>query len=103
MLCRLLLLVAVLLMPFGMAPVLASQHQHSGAAMPMQHCPEQTPSHSGKAGFTECAMACSSALPAAVLRQREQVGFENPPQTAVESPRLRGIHPDIATPPPRSS
>jgi hypothetical protein len=37
------------------------------------------------------------------LRQREPVVFENLPQAAVESPRLRGIHPDIATPPPKSS
>ena len=102
MLSRLLLLLAVLLMPFGMAPTVASQHQHSDAAMPMQHCPEQTPSHSGKSGFAECAMACSSALPAAVSRQRERVVFEHLPQTAAESPRLRGIHPDIATPPPRT-
>ena len=102
MLGRLLLLLAVLLMPFGMAPVIASPHQHFDAANPMQHCPEQTPGHSGKAGFTECAMACSSALPAAVPRKRERVVFEHLPQTAAETPRLRGIHPDIATPPPRT-
>ena len=103
MLCRLLLLVAVLLMPFGMVPALASQHQHSGAAMPMQHCPEQTPSHDSKGAFVECTMACSAALPAADRSSERPSVAEAQPARPAAIRQLHGLHPETATPPPKLS
>jgi hypothetical protein len=100
---KLLVLIAVLLMPFGMTAAPAAAAAHHGAAMPMQHCPEQAPSHSGKAGVAECTMACAAALPAVAGCTDE------PPRIAADlyqsaHPRqLHGLHPDTATPPPKHS
>ena len=100
---KLLALIAVLLMPFAMAPAPAAHHQHDALSMPMQHCPEQTPDHKGKPGFAECTMACSAALPAVETPsdQVTSIGCE----IAVWSPahELHGLHPDTATPPPKRS
>ena len=100
---KLLALFAVLLMPLGMAaPASASQH-HSMASMPMQHCPEQSPSQKGKLGFSECTMACAGALPA-IEASREGESVVDPilhlPLSVL---RLHGLHPEIATPPPKQA
>ncbi len=103
MLSRLLLLLAVLLMPFGMTPVAASQHQHSAVAMPMQHCPEQAPNHDSKGAFVECTMACSAALPAADRFSKQPSVIEVEPPRPAATPLLHGLHPETATPPPKFS
>ena len=105
MLARLLLLVAVLLMPFGMTPAAAMAHeQHSAAAaMPAGHCPEQAPRPGGKAGFIECTMVCSAALPASDLKRHEPRLIVCVPVEAAAARQLHGLHPDTATPPPRRS
>lgn len=100
---RLLLLVAVLLMPLGMsaAPGAVPAHHGAAAAMPMQHCPDQPPAKSGQPGAPECTMACAGALPAA------DIGFAaaEPASTLPAQPALvaslSGILLEIATPPPR--
>ena len=100
---KLMTLVAILLMPIGMQSAVAAPAAQHHAAMPMQHCPEQAPTHHGKAGFVECTMACSAALPAAEARPDEPliiVGVPNLPDVAE---RLNGLHPDPATPPPKPS
>ena len=100
---KLLTLFAVLLMPLGMASAAASPAQHHVASMPMQHCPDQAPSHDSKGAFVECTMACSAALPA-FDRPGEQA-----PAAAAELVRpaamkqLHGLHPETATPPPKLS
>jgi hypothetical protein len=101
---KLLVLFAVLVMPLGMTPAIAAVATHNGPmAMPMQHCPEQSPKHSGKAGFVECTMACSAALPVA------DFGGHRPPMIACAPvrpclvDRLHGLHPETATPPPKRS
>jgi hypothetical protein len=97
---KLLAVLAMLLMPFGMAPA-AATIQHHGAAMPMQHCPDEQSSSGKKGAFAECTMACSAALPA--LAQPQPL----PVPTACERVRpplaqqLSDLHPEIATRPPK--
>ena len=102
---RLVALIAVLFLPLGMnmAPAATATHHGPMAGMPMQHCPDQAPSHQPKGGMPECTMACASALPAT-----DRVGDEVQPiariaLVAMPAHPLRGLHPDTATPPPKAS
>jgi hypothetical protein len=99
---KLLALIAALLMPFGMTTVPAAATEHHSASMPMKHCPEQG-QQSGKAGFVECTMACSAALPAAEAGQNGPVLVVCVPTEAVAARQLHGLNPDTATPPPKRS
>jgi hypothetical protein len=99
---KLLALLAVLLMPLGMQPAVAAPARHH-AALPMQHCPEQTPGHDVKGGLAECTMACSAALPAADLASEQPGLLPCVPTEAAAAAVLHGRHPDPATPPPRLS
>jgi len=103
MITRLALLVAVLLMPLGMSAAPAGAPNHRMAAdMAMGHCPDQAPAHDMKGGIADCAMACAGALPAG------DAGAGDPPRIVCEPIRfsaaqqLLGVHPETATPPPRS-
>jgi hypothetical protein len=101
---RLLTLIAVLLLPLGMQPVAAAPAMsHHGAAMPMQHCPEQGSKHDGKAGFDECTMVCSSALPAVSLAQPALLLLACAPEMSGVTQILHGLQPETATPPPKRS
>jgi hypothetical protein len=104
-LAKLLLLLAVLLMPVGMAqaPAAAPHHAIPSAEMPMQHCPEQTPTHQSKAGMAECTMSCSAALPADDCRSAEPPRIVSTAPPPVIAPELHGILLETATPPPRLS
>lgn len=97
---RLLVLLAMLIMPLGMAPASAASH-HDMASMPMQHCPEQAPTHHMKSAFAECTMACSAALPAADRIADSPFAVIGVPVSAGPAPLLHGLHPETATPPPR--
>ena len=103
MLARLVLLIAVLLMPLGMAPAAATAtHEHADmASMPMGHCDEKAPSHHMKGGIADCAMACSAALPAAELVRDEPPLPACSPAPRVAEQALHGLHPETATPPPK--
>ena len=101
-LAKLLVLLAVLFMPLGMTPAVAAGHS-AHAAMPMQHCPEQAPAHRGKAGFVECTMACSAALPAAEVSQDQPQLIVCMPDRPGVAQQLDGLHPETATPPPKHS
>lgn len=101
---RLLMLLAVLILPFGMAPAASaalSGDQHSASGM--SHCPDQPGKHQHDQGLASCSMACASALPAQdlprddVLVKRERVRF------AFVRYSLNGIQPEIATPPPKAA
>jgi len=96
---KLTILLAVLLMPFGMvAPVEA----HT-SGMAMSHCPDQESNHQQKGVSLECTMACASALPA-VEALLDEPPSADPIQFAVAPTEpLRGLHPDTATPPPKAS
>jgi len=101
---RLLLLAAVVLMPFGMAAAPASTpHELGHASMPMQHCPDQAPTGHLKGGFAECTMACAAALPAAELPRAHGAIIVCQPAPRLSAQRLHGLHPETATPPPKHS
>src|SRR3954452_7701443 len=99
---NLLVLLAVLLMPLGMtAPAAAAEH-HGSTAMPMQHCPDQSPKQS-KAGSIECTMACAAALLPANFGPHEPIAIVCAPDQPAIAQRLHGLHPETATPPPKRS
>ena len=101
---KLLMLVAVLLMPLGMAPASAAvAHPLMAMDMPMGHCPDQSPRHDAKGGIAECTMACAGTLPAADLADNEPLPIARAPVPPVAVQRLQGLHPDTATPPPKRS
>ena len=105
LIAKLLLLLAVMLMPFGMAPAGASPNQpHAmSAGMPMQHCPEQRGKGDMKGGFADCSMACSAALPAVDRPREGHSPIAGPPTAPAAARELHGLHPDTATPPPKAS
>jgi hypothetical protein len=104
LLSRLLLLVAVLLMPFGMAPAATSAaHHQMTAEMTMGHCPDQSSNHSTKAGLVECTMACAAALPAADTPAEGPMVVYCDPVMPGAARSLDGLHPETATPPPKRS
>lgn len=101
---RLLALVAVLLLPFGMAAApAAAHHAQMAATMPMQHCPDGTPGKNSKPALTECTMACSSALPAVELAPLDLQSLSRSVACPAVTATLTGITLEIATPPPRLS
>jgi hypothetical protein len=100
---KLLALLAVLVMPLAMTAAPAAAHHQQAAAMPMEHCPEPVAPHDTKSGFTECTMACSAALPAVGSPVSVRPLIVCAPVESSLSNRLRGLHPDTETPPPRRS
>ena len=100
-LVKLLALLAVMLLPLGMAPAAATAAHHDMASMPMQHCPEQDSGHQPKAAFAVCTMACSAALPA--FDRCEAQPVPSPPERMRPelARHLSDLHPDIVTPPPK--
>jgi hypothetical protein len=102
---KLLGLIAALLMPLGMtaAPAAAAQHHGTAASMPMEHCPDQDSKAGSKAGFAQCTMACSAALPATDLGTNQPMLIVCTPTQARAAHRLQGLHPETATPPPKLS
>jgi hypothetical protein len=102
-LVKLLALLAVMLMPFGMAPAAASAAHHEMASMPMQHCPEQGSGHQPKTAFAVCTMACSAALPALDRCAAQLVPATCERVRPSLAQQLSDLHPDIATPPPKYS
>jgi hypothetical protein len=101
---RLLVLLAVLLMPLGMATAATPvHHEQMAAGMPMEHCPDQAPKHDMHGGLAACNMACSGALPAADFARSD---FAPLPYLALAPSlvaSLHGMHPETDTPPPKVS
>ena len=100
---RLFTLLAMLMMPFGMAAAEAApagQH-HSASGAQTEHCPENQPGGDLPGAVADCAMPCSSALPAADVTPVKP----EPPVRGPSEPRLQvalaGIELEIATPPPK--
>jgi len=98
---KLMVLLAVLLMPFGMAGAAAVPHVSTAATMPMG--PDQGDDHGTKSGITECTMACAAALPAIASGTVELPVTDAAPAQSAAPERLDGLHPETATPPPRLS
>ena len=101
---RFVTLLAVLLMPFGMAaaPAAPAVEHHASAAMPMEHCPEAPKSDLG-GGPADCAMPCSAALPVAEIHVSEMEPMARTPGQPSVEPRLAGVLMEIATPPPKTA
>jgi hypothetical protein len=102
-LLKLLALLAVMLLPFGMAPAAASATHQQMASMPMQHCPEQGSGRQPKTAFAVCTMACSAALPALDRCEAQPVPTTSERVRPPLAQQLSNLHPDIATPPPKRS
>jgi hypothetical protein len=107
LLAKLVLLFAVLLMPVGMSGAAAAQgtaHDAPHAMMPMGHCPDGSPAHHEKGGgIAECTMACAGALPAVEpARHRAVLAGQEVIQPIIVR-QLHGLHPETATPPPKTS
>ena len=97
---RLLALIAVLVMPLGMAAPAAA---HPTAGMAMSHCPDQPSHHQQKAWSPVCTMACASALPALDRAEDEIAPVARIAFAPLPARALDGFHPDTATPPPKAS
>ena len=101
---RVLLLAAVLLMPFGMSGASAGAHREHAAEMPMSHCPDQEPrKHALAGGIAQCTMVCSAALPAVHVGIAESPVLLCTPAKPAITQRLHGLEPETVTPPPRHS
>jgi len=101
-LLNLLTLLAVMLLPLGMAPMAAaSATHHDMASMPMSHCPEPGSGHQPKAAFAVCTMACSAALPALDRSEAQPLPITRDRVRPALARHLSDLHPDIATPPPK--
>lgn len=101
---KLLMLIALVLMPFGMGSASAMPAGQARMAATGGHCDEQgsQPHEQSSDQQIDCAMACSMlattqgnlAEPAPSLRL---------PTARPLAERGRGLHPDTATPPPKPS
>ena len=101
---RLMTLLALALMPFGMsAGSAAPGHHHAPGATAAGHCNEsKRPDNQSPANAADCAISCSMLLSA-------QASVEDPAPLVPLLPawppayRQTGLHPDTATPPPKVS
>ena len=101
---KLLVLLAILLMPFGMARAhISAPHPAPMAGMPMEQCPDNAPRHKSDGSLDECTMACLAALPAADLAGPESLPITHDFVAPSRAIPLHGLHPDTATPPPKRS
>jgi hypothetical protein len=98
---KLLLMLAVLLVPLGMTPAAAQGHDEAIAGMAMGRCDQKAPAHRSTHGFTECTMACSAALPALDVARDEPPPVVCMRAQPVTVQVLHGLHPETADPPPR--
>ena len=97
---KLLVMLAVLLMPLGMTPAATSQGPHDQAMAGMGHC-DRAPAHHSTHGFAQCTMACSAALPAFAASSDEPPPILRLPAPPPAAQVLHGLAPETATPPPR--
>jgi len=99
---RIVIMLAVLIMPFGMTPATAAVHHSMLVNASMQHCPEEGSSHhQSKGDLGACTMACASALPAVDIARAEPIPPADVPVVAIVENGLDGLHPETATPPPK--
>ena len=97
---RLLTLIALVLMPIGMAgaPAMAAPADHEMAAM--NHCDEMPSDEPAPPAKMDCTAMCT-ALPAAEAPVLAPMLKPVAPRSIAISAPASGIEPEIATPPPR--
>jgi hypothetical protein len=101
---RLLTLLGLVLMPFGMGAASAAPAHHAPAAVTAGHCGEhgRQPEKQSPENAANCAISCSMLLAA-------EARIEDPdppvclPAACPLVDRRAGLHPDTATPPPKLS
>ena len=100
---KLFTLLALALMPFGMSAAMAGPVDHSSAAT-AEHCGEHggQPAEKSTKQSVDCAMACSMLI-AAETRIGELAPAVRLAPARPFAKRGTGLHPDTATPPPKSS
>jgi hypothetical protein len=99
-LAKLLLIAAILFMPFGMAAPAAAAEHHAPASA-MSHCPDEGAPDQRDSTSGECTMGCASALPALARSNGPFLAPTAAPSARVLAGPLAGLHPETATPPPR--
>jgi hypothetical protein len=103
-LCRLLTLLALVLMPVGMtyAPAAASPMPASHHEVTMGHCGEQTGQDEAPISKMACTAMCM-ALPATDAPTKASVLKATAPRNIGIAKRFVGMVPEIATPPPKQA
>lgn len=96
---KMLTLVAVALMPFGMSAASAAPAHHAPSAA-AQHCDEQGSQPVQAPQAMDCAMSCS-LLVSAQAGPAEAVPILRLPTVRLPAERGTGLHPDTVTPPPK--
>ena len=101
---RLLTLVALVLMPFGMGAAIAGPVHHSPAAASAGHCDEPVgePAEPSRDGAMDCLVSCSMVALAEVQIDEPTPALHVPAARPLAE-RGAGLHPDPATPPPKHS
>ncbi|MFC7535895.1 hypothetical protein ACFQPG_00770 [Sphingomonas sp. GCM10030256] len=105
-LVRLLALLALVLMPFGMASAPAAAHGAATtqpvapAAQTGEHCDQQQRPDMPAKPKTDCAMACAALLPEGAIPLVEELRPAAPRHAVLISP-APGAGPELATPPPK--
>ena len=99
---RLLTLVALVLMPFGMGATAATAGHHAPAAA--EHCEDQggEPANQSSDPAIDCAMACSMLATAEGGFDGGLPALSQPTARAIAD-RESSLHPETATPPPKLS
>lgn len=100
-LAKILLIAAVLSMPFAMAAPAAAVSNHWPAASASAHCSEEGGADRRQSATGECAMTCASALPAADGAAGKPLAPIIAPGLCQLAEPMTGFHPETATPPPR--
>lgn len=104
MVLKLLTLIALALLPFGMGAANAAPTHHAPAAAPAQHCDDHDgqPAEQSRDEAMECAVSCS--MLAVAEAHVEELPVAHLILTAPALPKHgAGLHPDTATPPPKLS
>ena len=100
---KLLVLLAVLLMPLGNDPGAASASHHGNGEHADGSLSRSGARHDMKSGIAECTMVCAAALPAVEFTPDRPIMAIAQPLAAASAHRLHGLHPETDPPPPRQS
>jgi hypothetical protein len=103
-LSKVFMLISLMLMPLGMSAAMAKPAHHSKVAMMAGHCGEHSgqPVKPSPSQAADCAIACSMLM-TAETRLAEPLAVIRLPAARQLAEWHTGLHPETATPPPKSS